>query len=141
MAPKPRALVDLNIVLDFLQRRQSHYQISATLLDTIAREAAIGLLAAHSITTLFYLINLHQSHQVTTSTLNQLLNTFSVATINEQVIRDALALNWKDFEDAVQMAAAVNASADYLVTRNQKNFELELIPVLQPGAFLSLLTP
>jgi len=139
MADKPRALIDLNIILDVVQHRVPHYQTSAAIVDAVVRDEVIGMLAAHSITTLFYLISLHQNHQIATTLLNQLLNAFSIAAVDEQVIRDALALNWKDFEDAVQMAAAVNAGAGYLVTRNPKDFEIELIPVLQPGALLSLL--
>jgi hypothetical protein len=46
---------------------------------------------------------------------------------------------WKDFEDAGQMAAAVHANVNYLVTRNPRDFQDELIPVIQPAALLALL--
>jgi hypothetical protein len=39
------------------------------------------------------------------------------------------------------MAAAFNAGADYLVTRNPKDFKDELVSVLQPGDFLALFPP
>ncbi|NJN97319.1 MAG: PIN domain-containing protein [Anaerolineales bacterium] len=45
---------------------------------------------------------------------------------------------WKDFDDAVQMAAALNAQAHYLVTCNPKDFKDELVSVLQPGDLLAL---
>lgn len=141
MAPKPRVLLDLNIVLDVIQQREPHNKLSAAILDAVAQEEISGLLAAHTITTLFYLLSRQQSHQVVTTVLNQVLNNFSIATVNEEVIRDALSLNWRDFEDAVQMSAAVHASADYLVTRNPKDFEVAVIPVVQPGTLLSLLSP
>jgi hypothetical protein len=49
-----------------------------------------------------------------------------------------MTLGWKDFEDAVQMAAAFNAQAQYLITRNPKDFEDRLVRVLQPGDLLAL---
>jgi hypothetical protein len=56
-----------------------------------------------------------------------------------QVIRQALAWGWPDFEDAVQMATAVQAQADYLITRNPSDFQAGILPVVQPAAFLTLL--
>jgi len=50
-----------------------------------------------------------------------------------------VGLGWSDFEDAVQIAAAYRAGADYLNTRKPKDFEGGLIDVVQPGEFLALL--
>jgi hypothetical protein len=54
-------------------------------------------------------------------------------------VRKALSLGWKDFEDAVQMAAASAEGIDYLLTRNVKYFQSGPLPVIQPAAFLALL--
>ncbi len=61
-----------------------------------------------------------------------------MAAVDQQVILKALTLGWKDFEDAVQMAAAFNAQVDYLVTRNPNDFKDELVRVLQPGDLMAL---
>jgi hypothetical protein len=45
---------------------------------------------------------------------------------------------WKDFEDAVQMAAAIQAGTQALITRDVEGFKGAPIPVLQPAEFLSL---
>jgi hypothetical protein len=37
------------------------------------------------------------------------------------------------------MSAAVNARANYLVTRNPRDFHAGIIEVVRPGAFLALL--
>ena len=99
-----------------------------------------GFLAAHSLTTLFYLTAKQIGHQRATAVLHKTLQVFSVASVDEQVIRQALAWGWRDFEDAVQMATAVHANLDYLVTRNPKDFETRPIPVLQPAHLLPLLS-
>ncbi len=51
-------------------------------------------------------------------------------------MRQALALDFKDFEDAMQVAAALRFRADRLVTRNLKDYRNSPIPVVSPTGFL-----
>jgi len=139
MAAKPRILVDLNIVLDVVQNRQPFYKDSARVLDAVARQKAAGWLAAHTLTTLFYIIGRHHSRMAAATSITTLLQSFKVATVDDGVIRTALSWNWHDFEDAVQMAAAAAEKMDYVITRNPKDFQNGPIPAVQPTAFLSLL--
>ncbi|MCB9433695.1 MAG: PIN domain-containing protein [Ardenticatenaceae bacterium] len=134
----PKLLIDLNIVLDVLQQREPHYEQSAAVLDLIARQQATGLLAAHSITTLHYLLTRYRNHEVAAVALTELLTVFQVAAVTDAVIRKAVAWGWRDFEDAVQMAAAVAEGANYLVTRNPKDYAAQLIPVVEPARLLAL---
>ena len=71
--------------------------------------------------------------------VQDILRVFSVAAVDQNVIQDAVGLGWSDFEDAVQMAAAYRAGADYLITRNPKDFKGGPTEVVQPGEFLALL--
>ena len=139
MAANLRILVDLNVIMDVVQRRQPHYEDSALVLDAVARVQVSGFLAAHSLTTLFYVVNRVRSREVAVTTLTELLEVFSVAPVDDAVIRKAISWGWTDFEDAVQMAAALGAGADYLVTRNSRDFHDGLVPVIEPAAFLALL--
>lgn len=136
---KLRVLVDLNVVIDVAQNRQPFYDESARTLDAIVRQEADGWLAAHSITTLFYLTTRLRNRETAAAIVTQLLDVFTVAAVDENVIRQALSWGWQDFEDAVQMAAAIQVHADYLVTRNPRDFPRGLLPVIQPAAFLALL--
>ncbi len=139
MAAKPRILVDLNIILDVLQHRQPFYQDSALIVDAVADKKVSGWLAAHSLTTLYYIIGRYHDRTAAATSLATLLQSFTVATVDDAVIRTALSWNWKDFEDAVQMAAAAAEKIDYLITRNPKDFQNGPIPAIQPAAFLPLL--
>ena len=139
MAHKPVILVDLNVIVDVVQQRQPFYEQSARVVDAVVRGQAAGWLAAHSITTLFYLINRLRNRQTAVTAITGLLDVFSVAAVDDSVILKALSWGWKDFEDALQMAAAANVSADYLITRNPRDFQDGIIPVVEPAAFLTLL--
>jgi len=139
MANKIRALVDLNVIIDVLQNRQPFYEDSAGVIDAVARREVLGCLAAHSVTTLFYVISRTRNREAAVQAVTGLLESFTVAKVDDTVVRKALSLGWKDFEDAVQMAAADAEDIDYLITRNIKDFQSGPIPVLQPSAFLALL--
>lgn len=134
-----RVLVDLNVIFDLMQHRQPFYDSSAGVLDAVARGEVTGWLAAHSITTLYYIVARTRNRAAAVQAVTTLLESFNVATVNDRVIREALSLGWNDFEDAVQMAAAAEEGIDYFITRNIKDFQAGPLPVMQPAAFLALL--
>ena len=140
MADKLNMLVDLNVILDVLQNRQPFYDEAASVLDAVVRQEVTGLLAAHSMTTLYYVLNRLRNREAAVAAIAGLLDAFTIAAVDDAVIRKAFSWGWTDFEDAVQMAAAANAGADYLITRNPRDFQEGIVPVVQPSALPALLT-
>ena len=49
------------------------------------------------------------------------------------------ALRIPDFEDALQYFSAMTEEADFIVTRNGRDFTNSTIPVLTPSQFLALM--
>ncbi len=139
MANKPRVLVDINILLDVFQRREPFYEKSAGLLALIETGQIQGYIAAHGITTLFYLIQKDKSPAEARATITNLLQFIKIAPLDQSTIEQALNLDYRDYEDAVQMIAAVQCKADCLITRNVKDYQPVLLPVLQPVDFLGTL--
>lgn len=139
MAQKIKAFFDLNIILDVLQEREPFYETSAQLLAYAETGKIQGFIAPHSLTTLFYLIQKDQSASHAKVTITNLLQILKIATIDQSTIEQALSLPYRDFEDAVQMMAAVQCKADYLVTRNVKDFQPAPLSVLQPSELLALI--
>lgn len=139
--PPLKVLLDLNVVLDVLQNRASHYEASAKAWAAVEEGTLEGCIAAHSVTTLFYLLSQYLEWTAAVAALEEVLEVFSVATVDEDVIRNALSFGWRDFEDAVQMAAAASAKADFLITRNPKDFKTGPVAVLQPAELPAILQP
>ena len=139
MAQKIKVLFDLNIILDVLQEREPFYEMSAQLLAHAEAGKIQGFIAPHSLTTLFYLIQKDQSAAHAKVTITNLLQILKIASIDQSTIEQALSMPYKDFEDAVQMMAAVQCKADYLVTRNVKVFKPAPLSVIQPSELLSLI--
>lgn len=139
MASKLRVLIDLNLILDTLQRREPFYVASAQVLACAETGLIEGLVAAHTMTTLFYLIVKDRSTEMARVALTDLLRFLSVATVDHTTVEQALNLPYGDFEDAVQMMAAVQASAQYVVTRNVQDYQAGPLPALQPAELLAML--
>ncbi len=126
-------LLDLNVILDVLQKRQPHFDASARVWAAVEEGSLRGFVAAHSVTTLFYLLTQHLDRNQAIAAIHDLVGVFSIATVDEVAIRHALSYGWKDFEDAFQMAAAAGVEADFLITRNPKDFPAGPVAVLQPA--------
>jgi predicted nucleic acid-binding protein len=136
---RPSVLIDLNVVLDVLQVRDPFYTTSAHVLAAAETGQIEAWVAAHSLTTLFYLLTRHRSSEIARATLGELLSFLSVAPVDQRVIERALALPYRDYEDAVQMMSAVHVGAQYLVTRNVQDYKAGPLPVLQPAELLGLI--
>lgn len=139
MASKLRVLIDLNVILDVLQRREPFYEGAARVLASVETGRVDGCVTAHSLTTLFYLLSKHHSPGRARVALTELLNLLAVAAVDQAVIEQALSLPYADFEDAVQMMAAVHAGVSYLITRNPRDYQEGPLPVLTSAEFLALL--
>lgn len=139
MAAKPVVLLDLNIILDVLQNREPFYETSVQVLAGVETGLLTGYLAAHSVTTLFYLIQKDQSASAARAAMTELLQFLKIAPVNQDTIDQALNLDYPDFEDAVQMISALQCKADYLITRNNADYQPPLVPVLKPVDFLAAL--
>lgn len=133
-----RVLVDLNVVLDVLFRREPWYKEAAVLFSKIESGEHCGLLAAHSVTTLHYLAAKRLGRAKGRTLILDVLQLFEVVSVDGDRLRHALGLDWKDFEDAVQAACAEAGEADYIVTRDKKGFRAATVRVVAPGELVAL---
>ena len=134
-----RALLDANVVLDVLQRRQPWFDDAAQVMAYAERGRFEGLLAAHTATTIFCLMARHVSRDAARVQVFELLRFLQVAPVDQAVLTEALALPYADLEAGVQMAAAAQAGADYVVTRDRALYAAGPLPALTPGEMLVLL--
>lgn len=134
-----KIIVDLNVLVDVLQRRMPFFLPSARVCDAVKVGRCDGMVAAHAITTLFYLIRKGVDKTGAEKALDWLLTTFDVAPADKSIIVAARLLNFADFEDAVVSASAVARSCDYIVTRNLGDFRNSPVNAVAPEEFLQIL--
>jgi predicted nucleic acid-binding protein len=129
-----RFLIDVNVVLDVLLDRAPHAEASSSVWAAVETGRAEGLISAHAVTTVHYLVARDKDARVARRVIETLLGVFGVAPVTEAVLRSALDLRFADFEDAVCAAAAAAAGCDALVTRDVGGFRKSTVPVLTPSA-------
>ncbi len=135
-----KLFLDANVVLDMLANRQPWAHEAALLFSVIevghaggdAGVAVSGYVAAHTVTTLYYLLAKAHGRNESSAAIVRLMRLVDVIPVDKEVILAALALGLKDFEDAVQTVCALRVGADYFVTRNGRDFQ---------GVGLLLVTP
>jgi len=133
-------LLDTNVVLDVLANRQPFADDAEAVLRHIETKRIQGVIAAHSITTLHYLLSKHLGKAKTHRVLADLLRLLRVVAVEEATIRHALALNWVDFEDAVQAACAESAEVNFIITRDKTGFKKSTVRPVTPAEFLAILS-
>lgn len=134
-----RLFLDINVILDVLADREPWVAESAAVLSLLDQEDVEGLVAAHSVTTLFYLAARHLGRERAVTALLDLLDHVHVTPLDQDLLLRALSLGWGDVEDAVQGLAAQRARADYIVTRNPSDFPSTIPSVVTPTQLLAVL--
>lgn len=128
-----RALIDLNVILDVLEVRLPFYEASAHVLSLCETGEISGFICAHSVTTLMYLLSKGRSANDAKVVLTSLMQFLKVLKVDQTTIEQALNLNYKDFEDAVQAIAALQNQLDFIVTRNVRDYQPSPVSVVQPA--------
>jgi predicted nucleic acid-binding protein len=140
MARVPTVLVDTNVILDVALRRAPWAVDAARLLDAVARGAARGFAAGHAVTTVHYIVEENAGRAQANAAVSDLLRVLSVVPLDGPDFQRALSLEMRDYEDAVQVAACLKIGADYLVTRDRKDFRGASVRAHAPGEVLGILS-
>ncbi|HUF08116.1 MAG TPA: PIN domain-containing protein [Rhodothermales bacterium] len=135
-----KLFLDTNVILDVLADREPFAEDATVVLSAIERDDADGFIAAHTVTTLFYLLERTLSLRKAKRAVADLLKLLEVVPVDHDRLLQALAMNWKDFEDALQAACSAKADVDYFVTRNPSDFSGVNLDVVTPVEMRAVLT-
>jgi len=128
--PKKKLFLDTNILVDVLAKRKPHFE-PALELFRYARQGEIKLCtSALSITTSWYLISRERDNATALEAIKAMLKYVEVISVSERAVLQALQSGFRDFEDAVQYFAALEAGGvEYIITRNVRDFRQSVITV------------
>lgn len=128
-----RVLLDVNVLLDVMLDRRPHAETAAAVWAAVEEGYAEGYISAHAVTTLHYLNARSVGERMAAETTEAILSVFEVADVDDGVLREAAALRWPDFEDAVTAASARRADCDAIVTSTSRDFKRSPVRVLAPA--------
>ncbi|GHV24737.1 twitching motility protein PilT [Spirochaetia bacterium] len=130
-------LIDTNIALDVMLNRTEFYTESAQILLMAEKRIIDGYISASAITDIYYFIQKEKKNKkVTLSHIKELVKMIHIATITKNEVNRAIALEWNDFEDSIQYTVGESINAQYIITRNPKDYETSTIPVIMPAKFI-----
>lgn len=110
-------LIDTNIVLDLILERSPYVEDAVALFDRLERGHVEGYITATTITNLFYILRKSKGRDVALTAIQRLLIGLRLCAVDRQTVETALSLGLKDFEDSIQLACAMLAQLDAIVTR------------------------
>lgn len=135
-----KLLIDTNIILDFLQKREPYYEDASAIFQLSVDNEVIECVTASSITDIYYLVNKEfKDAKKTKECIQDLLELITILDVTNKDIQDAIRSEWKDFEDSLQYIVALHNSVDAIITRNTKDFSESSIPIYSPKEFLNFI--
>ncbi|HOW32168.1 MAG TPA: PIN domain-containing protein [Bacteroidales bacterium] len=131
--------IDTDVIIDFLAGRQPYAKDSAMLFSLIERRKVKGYVSSLCFSNLYYVLRKAGSHEKVIKSLRDLAEWIEIVTVDEAIIKSALASPYRDFEDAIQYHACVaTGKISYLITRNIKDYKGASLSVMTPELFLSM---
>ena len=140
-----RAILDTNVVMDVLQRREPWFQDGAVIFRAIANKQVNGYLTARQIADLHFFSrkqfkgdeNVDAKARQVIRKLLALFETIDTLAIDCQ---NALGINNGDYEDAILIESAARAGVDCIVTRNPAHFNVSSVQVYSPDEFVPVIS-
>ena len=136
-----KVLVDLNVLLDVIQRREPHYQHSAAILSRVAAGDLEAAVPGHALTTVHYVVARFQGVEVADQAVDWMLARLDVVPEGLGTFLRARQLDLADFEDAVVASAAEQARCERIITRNVEDFRRSPIAAVTPQELEAELGP
>jgi len=134
-----KLLIDTNIVIDLLAKREGFYQ-DAQALFTLADQNNVNLfISSLTFANTYYILSRNLNANETRKVLTKFKVLLKIVPLEDKIIELALASDFSDIEDAIQYYTALDNQLDIIVTRNKKDFKRSNLPVLTAREFLERL--
>lgn len=133
-----KILIDTNIVLDMLLGRQPFEENSSRIIEMSEKGEVEAYLTANSITDIVYILKKKYDLEKIKTAILEMLKFIEVVSVTSKDIVKAFGYLYSDYEDALQTQCAQKIKADYIVTRNGKDFKDRAIQTISPEGFLSI---
>lgn len=134
-----KVLLDMNVVLDVLLVRQPWFVEASQVWDAHLRgEITVGV-AAFTVPTVFYVVRRQTDLIHAHDAVRICLGTLEIVAVQRTTLETARAQSGSDYEDNLQLACALEAMMDALVTRDPGGYPGATIAVLTPAQLLAQL--
>jgi predicted nucleic acid-binding protein len=128
-----KILLDCDVLLDVMAGREKFLADSARVFDACEAGEIQGAIAWHTLANAYYLAD---DGKKALKFFEDLLSFVEVMGGDTELALEAIRSGFSDFEDALQSVCAKQFEADFIVTRNVKDYKLSPIKAISPPEFI-----
>ncbi len=133
-----RLLIDTNIVIDLLSKREKFYDEAAALFSRADKKELELTISSLTFANTNYILTRLKSAKEAREILRKFKVLVELLNLDDKITELALSdNNFPDFEDGLQYYSAIENQIDVIITRNKKDFKNSKIPVLTAKEFLA----
>ncbi|WP_026450510.1 type II toxin-antitoxin system VapC family toxin [Aequorivita capsosiphonis] len=133
-----RLLIDTNIVIDLLSKREKFYDEAADLFSRADKKELELTISSLTFANTNYILTKLKSAKEAREILRKFKVLVELLALDDKVTELALSDdNFPDFEDGLQYYSAIENQIDVIISRNKKDFKNSKIPVLTAKEFLA----
>ena len=131
-----KVLIDTNVIVDYLAERDPFFISAKEIIEACQNETIFGCVSSQSIADIYYILRKDFSVSERKRILLALCRLLHVEGVDRVKLTTALENDdFSDFEDCLQMQCAIAFGADYIVTRNEKDFVYSSVRAISPECF------
>ena len=131
-----KILIDTNVILDVLCSREKFLEDSSKIWKLCEVKKLDGYVSALSIPNIVYILRKELTPEKTQQIIDQIFIVFNIIDLKAEDLKEAAAMKPSDYEDALQMICASRIKADFIITRNIKDFMESKITAIKPSEWL-----
>ena len=132
--------LDTNVVIDYLQEREPFVKYARGIFELCANRKISASISSQSITDIFYILRKDYTVSERKDMLWDICVMVNIVGANKTMVINALMNeSFDDLEDCFQSECAKIINAEYIITRNVKDFSASAIKPVLPEDFLKLI--
>ena len=133
-----RVYLDTNIIIDAFAAREPWRKDAENIIRLASLDQLEIVLSSSALTDIYYICNkVLNDKKRTREIIKQILTLFIIADVKKNDIIEALNLEVADLEDALVATCSKRMKAQYIVTRNVKDFEKSSVTAIKPHDFIN----
>ena len=130
-------LIDANVLLDIIMKRLEFIKDSSVIWKLCETGKVKGYISSLTIASIVDIMQKEMDSQKIEEVLSTLSMIFEFTDLCVSDIQQAARMQWNDYEDAIQSATAQRIHADFIITRNIKDFAKSKILAFTPAELLA----
>jgi len=137
-----KVLIDTNIIIDILGKNEKFFDNSYKIILLGLEGEIETIMSASAVTDVYYILRKYINDPVILREKIFILSNYvKICKATSEDITKAVLLFIPDFEDSVIAAIAKREKADYIISRNETDFENSPVPAISPKEFIKKFFP